>query len=76
MDYLIGLDIGTSSVKAVLMSKDGKKLTHKTKKHTYYNTDSFKTLDADEFCEGCFSVIKELTIELSQESCHLRIARL
>lgn len=65
MEYLIGLDIGTSSVKAVLMSTDGKNLTHKTKKHTYYNSDGFKTLDADEFCEGCFSVIKELTSELS-----------
>lgn len=65
MEYLIGLDVGTSSVKAVLMSTDGQTLTHKTKKHTYYTPDGFKTLDADEFCDGCFEVIKELTDELS-----------
>lgn len=64
MDYLIGLDIGTSSVKAALMPVFGKLKMCKTKKHTYYNKDGFKTLDADEFCEGCFEVIKELTSQL------------
>lgn len=60
MEYLIGLDVGTSSVKGVLMSADGEVKSCKTKKHTYYEKNGFKTLDADEFCEGCFEVLKEL----------------
>ena len=65
MEYLIGLDIGTSSVKGVLMSKQGEVVLCKTKKHIYSQVDEFKTLDADLFCQGCFDVIKELTENLS-----------
>ena len=67
MEYLIGLDIGTSSVKGVLMSTDGEIKSCKTKKHTYYEDGDFKTLDADEFCQGCFDVIKEIKSEISAE---------
>lgn len=65
MNCLIGLDIGTSSVKGVLMSTNGEVRCCKTKKHRYTETNGFKTLDADEFCESCFEVIKALGNELS-----------
>ncbi|MBE6564430.1 MAG: hypothetical protein E7655_04040 [Ruminococcaceae bacterium] len=66
MEYLVGLDIGTSSVKGVLMSRDGKVATVKTKKHNYYWEDKFKLLNAEDFCENCFSVIKEISDTLSE----------
>jgi len=61
MEYFVGLDIGTSSVKGVLMSRDGKVESVKTKKHAYYWENNLKLLNADDFCENCFSVIKELS---------------
>ncbi|MBE7049223.1 MAG: hypothetical protein E7394_00445 [Ruminococcaceae bacterium] len=66
MEYLIGLDIGTSSVKGVLMSTDGNVKSCKTKKHIYHEIDGFKTLDADEFCKGCFDVLKEIKSEICE----------
>ncbi|MBQ4526971.1 MAG: hypothetical protein II998_02755 [Clostridia bacterium] len=65
MEYLVGLDVGTSSVKGVLMATDGTVKECKTKKHNYFETDSFKTLDADEFCDNCFEILKELGSKLS-----------
>lgn len=65
MEFLIGLDIGTSSIKGVLMSIDGRIEDCKTKKHNYFTDDGFKVLDAEEFCENCFEVIRELGSGLS-----------
>lgn len=67
MNFFIGLDIGTSSVKGVLMSVDGKIEACKTKKHNYYEDSAFKVLDADKFCDSCFEVIKELDESLSED---------
>ena len=64
MEFLVGLDIGTSSVKGVLMSRDGKVENVKTKKHAYYWENNLKLLNADAFCDNCFSVIKELSDSL------------
>ena len=66
MEYLVGLDIGTSSVKGVLMSRDGKVENVKTKKHAYYWENNLKLLNADAFCDNCFSVIKELSDSLKE----------
>lgn len=68
MDCLIGLDIGTSSVKAVLTDLGGKMVSSKSKKYSYYFENGFKLLNADEFCDICFEVIKELVCELPQNS--------
>ena len=65
MEYLVGLDIGTSSVKGVLMSRNGKVENVKTKKHAYYWENNLKLLNADVFCDNCFSVIKELSDSLT-----------
>lgn len=65
MEYLIGLDIGTSSVKGVLLSSEGTVVCAKTKAHIYYYENEFKLLNADEFCRTCFDVISELNKEIS-----------
>ena len=60
MKHLIGLDVGTSSVKGVLMDSLGNILATVTKKHNYYTEDQYKLLNADEFVDNCCNVIKEL----------------
>jgi sugar (pentulose or hexulose) kinase len=66
MDYLIGLDIGTSAVKGVLTDLGGKVVQSKSKKLSYYYKNGLKLLDADKFCDVCFEVIKELVCALPQ----------
>ncbi len=63
MKNLIGLDIGTSSVKGVLMNSQGNILATVTRKHNYYTENEYKLLNADDFVEGCFNVIKELSLK-------------
>lgn len=61
MDYLIGLDIGTSSVKAVLMTTEGQ--VNKTCKgvFTYQKSEDGKCeLVAKEYLDVCISTIREL----------------
>ncbi len=67
MGYLLGFDIGTSAVKGVLMSYDGKIKTVKTKKSTYYFENGMKLMDAESFIENCFDVIKEISLELEDD---------
>lgn len=67
MDYLLGLDVGTSSVKAVLMSCDGKIENVKTRKHTYYFENDMKLLDAEQFCDNCLLAIKETVEPLDKD---------
>ncbi len=67
MNYLVGLDIGTSSVKGVLLSVSGETKKCITKKHNYCTMEELKVLDADEFCQNCFDVLRELKSELETE---------
>ena len=67
MNYMIGLDIGTSSVKGVLFSESGKIKKHITKKHNYHTYEGLKVLDADKFCKNCFEVLKNLGSELEND---------
>lgn len=60
MNYVIGLDIGTSSVKGVLMDENKNIIATETVKHKYYYENNLKLLNADEFCDGCISAIKLL----------------
>ncbi len=62
MNYLIGLDIGTSSVKGVLMTEDGaiKKTAHAAFSYTKTEGGGVE-INADKFVEVCFSAIKELS---------------
>ena len=67
MEYLVGIDVGTSAVKAVLMSYSGEIKNVKTKKSTYYFENNMKLMDAEIFCENCFDAIKELVSELKED---------
>lgn len=68
MNYLIGLDIGTSSVKGVLMTENGtvEKTSHKQFLYTVLDNGGVE-IDADEFAGVCFSAIKELSLAADGE---------
>ena len=61
MEYLIGLDIGTSAVKGALMSTDGAVVTTASAPFTYTIDGGAKLLDPDHFTNTCFSVIRSLS---------------
>ena len=61
MEYLIGLDVGTSAVKGALLSADGKVCATADAPFTYITDGDFKLLDPEQFCEVCFSVIRKLS---------------
>jgi len=62
MNYLIGLDIGTSSVKGVLMTEDGKIIKTAHGAFSYTRTDNGGVeIEADKFVDVCFGAIKELS---------------
>ena len=65
--YFIGLDIGTSSVKGVLRSVNGKIEAKANEKFHYYIKDNIKLHDADEFCNICFYAIKQLVEKLPED---------
>ncbi len=67
MNYLIGLDIGTTAIKGIIMSVEGKVLKSFTGGYNYYNKGTAKLLNANEFLDTCFSVIKNLTDEINAE---------
>ncbi len=60
MRYLIGLDIGTSSVKGVLMSVDGKIKKEAHASFTYETEGDIVEISADSFLASCVSAIKTL----------------
>lgn len=73
MDCLIGLDIGTTAIKGVLLTVDGRVLNTVTGGYNYYGDNNQKLLNPEEFLEVCFSVIKRLTDELEKEYCVLSV---
>lgn len=60
MKYLIGLDIGTSAVKGVLLSEDGKLLNTVNGQFDYTEKGTARLMDPEEFVTTCFGVIREL----------------
>ncbi len=60
MNYLIGLDIGTTAIKGVLLTVDGEVKDTFTGGYNYFGENNQKFLKPDEFLEVCFSVIKKL----------------
>ena len=68
MECLIGLDIGTSAVKGVALSSDGKILASKTQEFTYFGKDENERLiNAEDFVDRCFTAIKELANTVNNE---------
>lgn len=61
MEYLIGLDIGTSSVKGVLMTTEGR-IAYGTKAvFTYYTSDDGSVeMKPEEYLSACFRATKDL----------------
>lgn len=60
MRCYIGLDIGTSAVKGVLLSQSGKVLKTESGAFEYYFENSAKLMNPESFLETCFDVIKRL----------------
>lgn len=66
MDYLIGLDIGTTAIKGIIMTTHGKVVKTFTGGYNYYGEENQKLLNPDEFLEVCFSVIKNLSAVINK----------
>lgn len=61
MEYLIGLDIGTSSVKGVLMKPDGQIVHTAREGFVYTRLDNGGVeIGAEEYLESCFRALKTL----------------
>ncbi|MBR4909801.1 MAG: hypothetical protein IKZ47_00560 [Clostridia bacterium] len=60
MNLLIGLDIGTTAIKGVLMSENGEVLKTVSGGYDYYQKENKKLLKPSDFIKVCFSVIKSL----------------
>ncbi len=61
MNYTIGLDIGSTNVKGVLVSSAGEIVKNASKKFEYdYPKPGYVQIDADKFVENCFDVIAAL----------------
>ena len=67
MELLIGLDIGTTAIKGVLMSANGKIIKTVSGGYDYYSKETKKLLNPDGFIKICFSVIKNLAEFKSEE---------
>ncbi len=65
MEYLIGLDIGTSAVKGVLLSEEGNIIHTVNGQFTYTVKNTARLMDPDEFCNTCFGVIRELAAKVN-----------
>lgn len=67
MDFLIGLDIGTTAIKGAIMSVEGKVLKTVSGGYNYYGEHNIKLLNPQEFLNVCFCVIKKLTDSLKKD---------
>lgn len=67
MDYLIGLDIGTTAIKGALMTTGGSVTETFSGGYNYYGEKNIKLLNPKEFLDVCFSVIKSLADRLKDE---------
>ena len=67
MDYLIGLDIGTTAIKGVLMSVEGRIIKTVSGGYDYFFENSKKLLDPSDFIATCFSVIASLTENIGND---------
>ncbi len=67
MNCLIGLDIGTTAIKGVIMTVDGKVLKSVTGGYDYYGDSNKKLLKPEGFLDVCFSVIGGLAREIGPD---------
>ncbi len=67
MNYLIGLDMGTTAIKGILMTVEGNVVNSFTGGYDYITKENQKLLNPKEFLDVCFSVIKSLTGTLGKD---------
>ena len=60
MEYLIGLDIGTSSVKGVLLTTEGNVVASVRSPFTYIGHGAILEITPDEYLNACYLAIKSL----------------
>ncbi len=60
MKCYIGLDIGTSAIKGVLLSKDGRVLAECSEQLEYHSQNSARLMKPEGFLDTCFELIKKL----------------
>lgn len=73
MNYLIGLDMGTTAIKGVIMTVTGEVVNTVTGGYNYLIKENQKLLDAKEFLDVCFSVIKKLAAAVGEEDSILSV---
>ncbi len=67
MNYTIGLDIGSTNVKGVLLSETGETVGRASERFEYDRPmPGYVQIEADKFAENCFSVIKALAKALPE----------
>ncbi len=67
MNYTIGLDIGSTNVKGVLLSEDSKIAAKASERFEYDRPKpGYVQIDADKFAKNCFSVISSLAKALPE----------
>lgn len=69
MNCFIGLDIGTSSVKAVIVSADGSILATSSRIFKYIDSGKERRLPPCEFIEACYSAICDVTERIQNKAC-------
>lgn len=68
MDCFIGLDIGTSSVKGMLLSEKAIVKTASREYPLYYPKDGWSEQNPQDWYDGSISVIKELVSDIDKNS--------
>lgn len=68
MDCFIGLDIGTSSVKGMLLSENAIVKTASREYPLYYPKDGWSEQNPQDWYDGSISVIKELVSDIDRNS--------
>src|SRR5690625_365424 len=69
MSYVLGVDLGTSAVKVLLVSKTGEVLAEVSKDYPlYHDQPGYSEQDPDDWVRGTKSAIKELTGQIDDPS--------
>ncbi len=67
MNYTIGLDIGTTNVKGILMSESGEIAARSSVRFVYdHPYPGYVQIEADKFADNCLTVISELSRALPE----------
>lgn len=69
MEYIIGLDLGTGSIKGIALNKDGHVILKHTESYPIYNTrDGYSEQEPEEWYNASIKVLENITKELGGEN--------